>query len=394
VRFDRLALIALLLLAACARPAAPRTAADIAPPATAALRVATSGDYAPFSSRDAAGQRSGLDVAIAQRFAVDLGRAIEWIGFRWPDLDAETARGAFDVAMSGVTMRADRALVGRFTRPYAVTGAVAIVRRADAARFPDVAALDHPNVRLAVNGGGHLERVTRARFPRAVVLPQTDNANVPVALRDGRADAAISDTAEAQSWLTAELFALPPFSRDYKAYLLPADRGPLANQLDAWLRAREADGWLNGERMRWLGDDASMDAATAARTAVAGLVQLRLSLMPAVAAAKHRTGLPIEDRAQEARVLERVRTQVPADPARAAAVFGVLIEMAKAIQRQAPPDDAAPSLDALRAALGRIDETLCAELNVLPPSTEAQWRAVLTPALGGDVNALASALAS
>jgi cyclohexadienyl dehydratase len=394
VRLDHRLPLIVLLLAACARVAAPPPAAPHAASSAPALRVATSGDYAPFSLRGAAGQRSGLDIDVAHRVAADLGRTIEWIDVRWPNLDAETARGMFDVAMSGVTMRADRALVGRFTRPYAVTGAVAIVRRADAARFPNVAALDHPNVRLAVNGGGHLERLTRARFPRAVVLPQADNARVPVALRDGRADAAISDTAEAHGWLTPELFALPPFSRDYKAYLLPVDRGRLASQLDVWLRAREADGWLNRERVRWLGDDASMDAATAARNAVAGLVQLRLSLMPAVAAAKRAAHLPIEDRAQEARVLERVRAQVPADPARAAAVFGVLIEMAKAIQRQAPPADAAPSLDTLRAALGRIDETLCAELNVLPASTDAQWRAVLAPALSGDVGGLSAALAS
>lgn len=386
MRFDlRLLLLAVLLFVACTRVAPP-------PPA-AALRVATSGDYAPFSSRDASGRRSGLDIDVARHFAERLGRAITWVDFRWPALDADLARGDFDVALSGVTMRADRALIGRFTRPYAVTGALAIVRAADAARFADPTALDQPGVRLAVNGGGHLERLTRARFPRATILPQRDNARVPQVLRAGQADAAISDTAEAHSWLTAELVALPPFSRDFKAALLPADRGALAAQLDAWLIAREADGWLNGERVRWLGESAAMDPAAAARNAVAGLVQLRLALMPSVAAAKRVANLPIEDRAQEARVLERVRTQVPADPARATAVFAVLIEMAKAIQRTAPPLADPPTLDALRAALGRIDDTLCRELNALPASTPAQWQAVLAPALGGDVTALSAALA-
>ncbi|MFN8640270.1 MAG: hypothetical protein U0802_00880 [Candidatus Binatia bacterium] len=39
-----------------------------------------------------------------------------WVPLAWPDLEAATAlRGDFDVALSGVTMRADRALVGRAT---------------------------------------------------------------------------------------------------------------------------------------------------------------------------------------------------------------------------------------------------------------------------------------
>jgi len=376
---SRLALAALGLLAACARPALER------PAAPAALRVATTGDYAPFSSTDAAGQRRGLDVEVAARLATDIGQRLAWVAVTWPTLDAATARDAYDVAMSGITMRADRAIVGRFTRPYATTGAVAIVRAGDAARLAPPSALDRPGMRLAVNAGGHLERLTRLRFPRATILPQAANALVPAALRSGAADAAISDTAEARGWLAPGLVALAPFSVDYKAYLLPVEQAALATRVDAWLMAREADGWLNAARVRWLGDGASRDAAAAARQAVAGLVRLRLDLMPAVAAAKRAADLPIEDREQEARVLDRVRARVPSAPARAVAVYAVLIETAKTVQRTAPAVAAPPSLDALRAALGRIDETLCRELERLPPATIAEWRMALAPALGDGV---------
>jgi hypothetical protein len=119
--------------------------------------------------------------------------------------------------------------------------------------------------------------------------------------------------------------------------------------------------------------------------------------MPDVAAAKRASGLAIEDRAQEARVLARVRRQVPAAPERAAAVYTELIEMAKAVQRAAPSGAAAgPSLGALRAALARLDDALCAELDRLPPSAPAAWRAALrlTGASGGAIDRLAAALAS
>ena len=86
------------------------------------LRVGTSGDYAPFSM--AYGDRvagswtpQGLDIAVAQAYARDRGLEIEWVPFRWPDLRRDLAGGRFDVAMSGVTQRPERSLVGRYTIP-------------------------------------------------------------------------------------------------------------------------------------------------------------------------------------------------------------------------------------------------------------------------------------
>ncbi|MGD9764276.1 MAG: transporter substrate-binding domain-containing protein [Candidatus Binatia bacterium] len=353
------------------------------------LRVATSGDYAPFSVTAADGRRAGLDIAVAERLARDLGVRVEWVRLAWPELGTATAAASFDVAMSGITMRADRAMVGAFTRPYATSGAMVLVRASDAARFADIDDLDRAGVRIAVNAGGHLEAVARRRFARAAITPIADNQAVPAALRRGDADAAVTDSAELSAWLAPDVVARGPFTRDYKAYLVPAARSALARRMDDWLRDREADGWLDAERRRWLGADAHLDAAAAARQAVAALIRLRLALMPDVAAAKRAAGLPIEDRGQEARVLERARAQAPSAPARAAAVFAELIEMAKAVQRAAEPTPTAHSLESLRAALRRIDTALYGELDRLPASPTAAWRAALADALpGADAAAL------
>src|SRR5262245_63093188 len=42
----------------------------------------------------------------------------------------------------------------------------------------------------------------------------------------------------------AGLVVIATLSDDRKAYFLPAAAGPLATDLDAWLAAREHDGWL------------------------------------------------------------------------------------------------------------------------------------------------------
>ena len=70
----------------------------------ATLRVATTGDYPPFSRAGA-----GFDVDVARRLAADLGARIEWVSVRWPELLRAAQTNGFDIAMSGVTWRPERA---------------------------------------------------------------------------------------------------------------------------------------------------------------------------------------------------------------------------------------------------------------------------------------------
>jgi cyclohexadienyl dehydratase len=344
------------------------------------LRVATSGDYAPFSSEEESGKLRGMDIDIAERLGRDLGMEIQFVRFAWPDLERKLEGGELDVAMSGITMRPDRAVAGLYTRPYALTGAVALVRSDGTIR--KVADLERPSVRLVVNAGGHLERATRARFPRASVTTTTDNWSLAPQVREGKVDAAITDSAEVRQWLDRSLRALGPFTYDHKAFLLPAAQAALAERIDAWLAERERDGWLSELRARWLGDGAALDGRAMAREAVVALVELRLGLMPAVAAAKREAGLALEDPAQEERVLERARAAAGGAASRVEGVYRLLIEMAKSVQRQASAPSAPQPLDRLRAAIARIDDRLVPELRGAPPAAASAWQSILQRNLG------------
>ena len=98
------------------------------PAAAPELRVGTSGDYAPFSV-DEGGALSGFDVAVARAFADDAGLALRFERFAWPALARDVAAARFTVAMSGVTVRPERSVVGRFSVPVARSGAVVLARR-------------------------------------------------------------------------------------------------------------------------------------------------------------------------------------------------------------------------------------------------------------------------
>src|SRR6185369_4490078 len=116
--------VSIALALGCARQAPEPTSSHASPRAVASspapspaparphLRVGTSGDYAPFSVRDASGKVRGFDIEIAEGFADDLGFELEWVSFRWPTLKSQLQDGEFDVAMGGVTWQPARGVLG------------------------------------------------------------------------------------------------------------------------------------------------------------------------------------------------------------------------------------------------------------------------------------------
>ncbi|MBM4384957.1 MAG: transporter substrate-binding domain-containing protein [Deltaproteobacteria bacterium] len=345
------------------------------------LRIGVTGDYPPLVARTGDGDYVGFDADVARAFAEQRGYALEWVPVTWPELAAALAAGRFDVAMTGVTVRADRSVAGRFTVPVAESGAAVLVR--DAALASE-AALAAPGVALTVNAGGHLERVARARFPGAAITALPDNSAVRDAFASGAASAVVTDTLEAPRWRSAVPSAqlVGPLTRDVKAYWLPADRAALASELDAWLLAREADGTLARLRAQWLGADAAQRRPALPALALVAVLAERLALQPHVAEAKRASGAPVFAPEREAQLLDSAiaatqaaarAAQRPA-PTRAALAkfFTTLFEVSRSIQTTVlaqPAPEAAPAFDLdtqLRPALTRQTERVAALLPLLP----------------------------
>ena len=358
-------------------------------PVPQTLRVGTSGDYAPFSisSGEESGLPEGFSVAIARAYAEERGLALEFVPFRWADLIPALNAERFDVAISGVTVRPERSAAGRFTVPVVETGAVLLVRQPE--RWSKVEDLDRGDVRIGVNAGGHLERVARERFPRAVLISIRNNLAVRTALVEETLHAAVTDTLEAPIWLrdTQGLAVLGPFTRDRKAILVRRDRPALAADLNDWLMERESDGSLAALRRRYLGESAGRPVATALGSLLAAIDE-RLALMPWVGVAKRRSGLPLEVPEREELVLDAAVAEVRAAADRAGVapppdvsvhrLFRAQMEAAKEVQWKAVKDrtyavpEPLPDLNtSLRPGLIRIGERIAQLLLKLPRDLEA-----------------------
>jgi cyclohexadienyl dehydratase len=349
---------------------------------SAPLRVGVSGDYPPFSfaPEEDPSKLEGFDLAVVRAYAADRHRGLEIVRFRWPELLSDLDADRFDVAMSGITIRPERSIAGIFTVPVMASGAVVLAR--EDAGFADLASLDHPATQIAVNQGGHLERVSRARFRRAAVIAIPENAAVRGALLAGEVDAVVTDTLEAAIWLegSESVVQLGPFTRDLKAYLVHPDRGELSADLDAWLVARESDGTLAALRRRYLGHGGSPRTAEPVSALLAAVGE-RLDLMPLVAEAKRATGVPVSVPEREARVIDaaleaareaaRDAHLTPLSDRTVRAFFEAQIAAAREIQRAtlAGPAGEAPTADldgALRPALLRLGSRIAFLLQKLP----------------------------
>jgi len=387
-------LLAFLALCAACAGASPGTPEDPREQAEV-LRVGTSGDYPPFSSLDPGGERRGLDIELLRAYAADRGMRLEWVPFRWPGLQGDLEAGRFDLAVGGITVRPERSLAGRFTVPVARGGAVLLVpQAADSTPEPP-----GRGVRIAVNAGGHLERVARERLPEARVTAVPDNAAVLPELLSGRVDAALTDTFEAPLWIRraeragVALRAGAPLTRDHKAWWLRPGPGALARDLDRWLLEAERNGRLARARARHLGRPGPGAAEPLA--ALLAAADERLALMPAVAEVKRRRGLPVEVPDVEERVVASAAAEVERaaraagrdapEPEAVERFFRASIEAAKAVQHRVLAGPAAagggppPDLESeLRPALLRIGERLARLVVRLPQ--EPRSRAAVSEA--------------
>ena len=205
---------------------------------------ATAVDSAPGSpDRSAAPVRSGFDIEVAQRLASDLGFDVEFRPFDWPDLAASMAADDFDLAMSGVTWRPERATVGWMSRAVAAGGPCVV----SAASAPE------PPPRVAVNRGGILERWTRERFGAGIEITAVDdNLSLPGRLERDEVDAFVTDSFEVEhfgrdGWRHR---CEPPLDRKV-FWIAPERADELGPAVDRWIQRNER--WLEARREEWFG---------------------------------------------------------------------------------------------------------------------------------------------
>jgi cyclohexadienyl dehydratase len=196
----RTVLIRLALLAfaaqACAGAGAPNSKSPASPDTPGTLHVVTPGDYAPFATCSNAAPTTceGFDVALVESYAATRGLTITFTRSTWATLSEDLRR--HDMAIGGITIKEERARVGRFSAPLVRTGKQALMRCGDLDQFSDWEAIKR-DARVVANLGGGNEDFAKAKFGAAKVTILALNKDVPKALLANEADVFFTDGPEA-----------------------------------------------------------------------------------------------------------------------------------------------------------------------------------------------------
>jgi len=213
----------------------------------------------------------GFEVDIASLLAGELGRTPRFVQVGFTSLDAATARGDFDIALSGIEDTPARRARLAVTVPYYLFREVLTVRESDAARYRTLA--DLAGRRVATLGAtlafDLLQREAAERGTTVVAYEDDVHPYTDLAL--GRVDAVLLDAVLAARGVRRNpglVNAETPVATGHYVGLLAPD-SPLLAPVNAVLRAAMADGRAEAIFRKWgmWNDDqpqlyASVQAAT------------------------------------------------------------------------------------------------------------------------------------
>ena len=223
------------------------------------LTACSTGDYRPFTYRDADGRWSGMDIDLVRNFARETGVELELVPTTWPTLMADLGHKC-DLAVGGISVTADRAAKALFSDPYLRDGKAAVIRCTDAAKYRSLADIDRGGVRVVVNPGGTNEQFDRANLHHATIVGYPDNNTIFDQVIEGKADVMITDGSEIRWQVTQHpqlcgVSTDQPFTVAQKAYLMPKEATALQQRINQWLSTVRGNGTFDAVRRQWLGAD-------------------------------------------------------------------------------------------------------------------------------------------
>lgn len=231
---------------------------------TGVLRVATDASYPPFSAVDANGDLFGFDIDLAEALGRRLGVRVEFENIAYDALLAAVVSGRNDVVISAFAPQPDKLDEAAFTRPYFVSGTVAVVKEGGGRKKEEGRSWTDwaRGLRLAVEygaGGDVAARQWARQVASVTVLPKPTAQEALNTLLNGDADAALVDAVTAYEFLRSHpglALAGPPVEAELYAIAVSARSRELLPALNRTLAELEADGTLPDLRAKWFGEAA------------------------------------------------------------------------------------------------------------------------------------------
>ena len=248
------AILAALLLAA------PASAQDLPDLDGRTITVVTENAYPPLQFVDpASGEAIGWEYDAMAEIGDRLGAEIEYENTSWDAMIPAVAQAQYDIGMTGITIREDRAETVDFSDPYMRSEMVMLVR-GEEARFDDAAGFAaDPELLMAAQPGttpfyvGVYDVLDGDESDPRIKQFETFGAGVQ-ALRAGDVDLVLTDGTAGEGYVAASDGALKivggPLGTEDFGFIFPKG-SDLVGPVNAAIAAMRADGTFDALDTKW-----------------------------------------------------------------------------------------------------------------------------------------------
>lgn len=225
------------------------------------LRIGVSATREPFNFVDQDGRVTGHDGELARIIGARLQRPIEFSNMKFMALIPALQSGKVDIIVTGMTATEERKKQVSFTRPYFANAQVMLVRNHAASANPATQATPAitdteslADKRIGVLMGTVHDRYASSTYPQATLLQYQTTADVVLALKSGKVDAALFDEEPLRVILRTE-----PTLTGIGERVLPSPLGagfrkgsPLKAEFNSMLASLKQSGEYDDMVERWI----------------------------------------------------------------------------------------------------------------------------------------------
>lgn len=219
------------------------------------LRVGVS-LFAPWTIDAADNQLIGFEVDLAKKLAGDLGVDTELKVYEWDKIVPALQRGEIDVIAAGMAITPQRALTVNFSLPYMTSGVTLATNTGKTENIHSLEQLNQESIVITSVTDSFGHELSRTLFDQATQLPLATKEEAQQAVTSGRAHAYVASVPETLFLAldnpgTIDLPLGKPLVASKAGLAVRRGEQEWLNFLNAWVTARQADGWLDTNYNYW-----------------------------------------------------------------------------------------------------------------------------------------------
>jgi len=216
------------------------------------IQVVTDATWPPFESvNEQTKEVEGFDIDIMDAIAKNQNLEIEYINVGWDPLLAGMAQGTYDMAISCITITAERAEDMLFSDPYYTAGQIVVVGKDNTTFTGRENLTGNVGAQLGTTGAMEVEKLT------GVTLRNYDEIGMAFQdLMNGQISAVICDSPVAYGYVNKNQDKLKTvgemFTTESYGIALAKGKTDLLKKINAGLKAIKAEGLIDQYAKKWL----------------------------------------------------------------------------------------------------------------------------------------------